>query len=92
MLTKEQFILDMWEGMGTDVVGASELGVIQDAVITRFGSAASPASIARVLADYGASLRHPEILQADASWRQRQLLFTAEDLEVTSIEAAIKLI
>lgn len=92
MLTKERFILDMWEGMGTDVVGASELGVIQDAVITRFGSAASPASIARVLADYGAPLRHPEILQADASWRQRQLLFTAEDLEVTSIEAAIKLI
>jgi hypothetical protein len=91
MQTKEQFILDMWEGLEKEVVGASELSLIQDAVITHFGSAASPASIARVLADHGAPLRHPEILQADASWREKQLLFTAEDLELTSIEAAFAL-
>jgi hypothetical protein len=92
MLTKEQFILEVWEGMGQEVVGVSELDLIGDALVARFGSAASPASIARVLADHGAPLRHPEILQADASWRQKQLLFTAEDLELNSIEAALRLI
>ncbi len=92
MLTREQFIVDVWERLGAEIVGASELGLIEDAVMERFGSAISPASIARVLAEHGAPLGHPEILQADASWRQKQLLFTAEDLEVTNIEAALGLI
>ena len=92
MLTKEQFIVEVWEGLGNEVVGASELDLIAAALVERFGSAISPASIARVLADHGTPLRHPEILQADASWRQRQLLFTAEDLEITNIEAARGLI
>jgi hypothetical protein len=92
MLTKEQFIVETWEGLGKEVVGASDLGLIQDAVVTHFGSAASPASIARVLADQGARLAHPEILQADARWREQQLLFTAEDLDFSNIEAANRLI
>lgn len=92
MRTKEQFIVEVWEGLGREVVGASELNLIGDALVTRFESASSPASIARVLADHGAPLRHPEILQADASWREKQLLFTAADLELTSIEAALGLI
>ena len=92
MRTKEQFILDMWEGLGKEVVGASELDLIEGAVVERFGSAISPASIARVLADQGARLGHPEILQADARWREKQSLFTAEDLEFSNIEAALKLI
>ena len=92
MLTKEQFIVEVWEGIGAEVVGANELGLIEQAVVDRFGSAASPASIARVLADHGAPLRHPEILQADARWREKQLLFTADDLEFGNLEAAKKLI
>src|SRR5512138_2662477 len=92
MRTKEQFILDMWKGLGTEVVGASELGLIEGAVLERFGSAMSPASIARVLADHEARLGHPEILQTDAHWRERQSFFTAEDLEFTNIQAAINLI
>jgi hypothetical protein len=92
MRTKEQFIVEVWEGLGKEVVGASELNLIGNVLVARFGSAASPASIARVLADHGAPLRHPEILQADASWREKQLLFTAEDLELTNIEAALGLI
>jgi len=73
-------------------VGATELGLIEEAVVERFGSAASPASIARVLADHGALLGHPEILQADARWREKQSLFTADDLEFGNLEAARKLI
>src|SRR6185503_14732131 len=92
MLTKEQFIVEVWEGMGAEVVGASELGLIEQAVVERFGSAMSPASIALVLADHGAPPRHPEILQADARWREKHLLFTADDLEFGNLEAARKLI
>jgi hypothetical protein len=92
MLTKEQLIIEFWETIGSGVVGASELAAIEKTLIARFGSAPSPASIARVLADHGARLGHPEILQADTRWREQQSLFTAEDLEFTNIDAAFKLI
>ena len=92
MTSRDEFIVEVWEGLGKDVVGASELGLIEEAVVERFGSAISPASIARVLADHGALLGHPEILQADARWRERQSLFTADDLEFGNVEAALKLI
>ena len=92
MPTKDQFIVEVWEGLGKEVIGASELGLIEEAVVERFGSAASPASIARVLADHGARLGHPEILQADTRWREKQSLFTADDLEFANLEAALKLI
>lgn len=44
---------------------------IATAVRERFGEGAldSPASIARLLADEGAELRHSEVLEADARWR-----------------------
>jgi len=92
MLTKEQFILDVWERLGKELVGASELMLIENAFLEHFGSPTSPASIARVLADEGARLGHPEILQADARWREKQALFTAEELEFADLKAAIKLI
>src|SRR6476619_2649902 len=92
MLTREQFILDVWERLGKEVVGASELDLIEKAFLEHFGSPISPASIARVLADHGARLGHPEILQADARWRTKQSLFNAEDLEFTNLDAAFRLI
>ena len=91
-MPRDEFIIEVWEAMGKEVVGASELGLIEQAVVERFGSAGGPASIARVLADHGARLGHPEILQADARWREKQLLFTADDLEFGNLEAARKLI
>ena len=81
-------IVEVWEESGSEVVRAAELSLIQDALVERFGSAASPASIARVLADHGARLGHPEILQADARWRERQHLFTPDDLAFDTIDAA----
>ena len=91
-MLRDGFIIEVWEAMGKDVVGASELGLIEEAVVARFGSAASPALIARVLADHGARLGHPEILQADTRWREKQSLFTADDLEFGDLDAAIRLI
>ena len=48
---------------------------IQRMVRERLGEDAvdSPAAIARVLADEGAELIHPELIEFDASWRRRQL-------------------
>jgi len=91
-MPRDEFIIEVWEAMGKEVVGASELELIENACLEHFGSAISPASIARVLADHGARLGHPEILQADARWREKQSLFNAEELEVTNLAAAIRLI
>lgn len=88
MLTKEQFIIDVWDRIEKEVVSASELTVIEKAVVEKFGTAVSPASIARILADHGVRLGHPEILQADIRWREEQLLFTSEQLEFANLEAA----
>src|SRR6476646_6239155 len=88
MPTREQVIVETWDRLGTDVVGATELSLIHDAIVQRFGSESSPASIARVLADHGARLGHPEILQADTGWRGRQHFFTPDDLSFDSIDAA----
>ena len=88
MNTKELLIVETWARTGKDVVSASDLTLIQDALAERFGSGASPASIARVLADYGARLAHPEILKSDTHWRERQHFFTPDDLAFDSIDAA----
>ena len=86
--TKEQVILDIWNNTGSDIVGASGLERINDALAQRFGSESSPALIARVLADSGVRLGHPEILQADTRWRERQHFFTPGDLDFGSITGA----
>ena len=48
----------------------------------------SPASIARTQADHGAPLVHPDVLNADVSWRS-QRLFTAEELNFDTAAAAV---
>ena len=53
---------------------------------------ASPAQIARTLADLGAQLRHPEVLNADLEWRRSQVetLFESLENDFGTITAAIK--
>jgi hypothetical protein len=90
---KEQLILDVWDEMGKESAGAEELDLIQQALVERLGNQGreSPASIARALADQGVRLRHPEILEADVRWREREVfsLFSPEELNFTTIEAAL---
>src|SRR5215208_4650196 len=86
--TKDQLILEVWKNTGSDIVSAPELESIRQALSERFGSESSPASIARVLADHGAHLSHPEILQLDTRCRQQQYFFTPDDLAFDSIDAA----
>jgi len=67
--------MTVWEGLDCVSVGSPELKQIQRAVAQHFGTGAvdSPATLARVLADEGAILRHPEILECDAQWRAKRL-------------------
>lgn len=71
--TKRDLMIEVWEQLDCESVGAKELAEIQRSVRDRFGVGAvdSPASIARLLADEGAVLRHPEVLDCDADWRER---------------------
>lgn len=80
--------------MDCESVGARELQHIQSAIRERFGEGAvdSPASIARALAEEGAVLRHPEVLEFDTNWRERFLsdLIAADDLNFSGLEEAAK--
>ena len=61
---KTDLIIEVWEKLDCESVGAEELLAIEQAVIGQFGKAAvdSPMVMARLLADEGAVLRHAEIM------------------------------
>ncbi len=69
--TKRELMIEVWEHLDCESVGAKELEAVSEAVRERFGEGAveSPARVARVLADEGADLRHAEVLELDARWR-----------------------
>lgn len=69
--TKRDLVIEVWERLDCETVGEDELECIFEAVRGRFGEGAleSPASLARLLADEGAELRHAEVLEMDARWR-----------------------
>jgi len=73
--TKRELIITAWDDLGRIRVGASELRKIQSSIHDQFGAGAveSPAAIARVLADAGAELRHPEVIEFDARWRNAKI-------------------
>ena len=73
--TKDDLVIEVWEQLGRHSVGAAELTEIQNALRHQLGEGAvdSPAAIARALADEGAELRHPEVLECDATWREAEI-------------------
>ena len=73
--TKHDLIIEVWEHLDCESVGAPELEQIQQALREKFGEGAleSPASIARSVADEGAVLRHPEVFECALKWRQQNL-------------------
>lgn len=74
--TRRDLIIEVWEALDCESVGARELDQIQQALGERFGEGGleSPAAIARVVADEGAVLRHPEVFSFDGKWRERRLM------------------
>jgi hypothetical protein len=91
---KKQVIIELWRETGKQTAGASELELLQQGLLARFGGSESPAAIARTLADHGVTLRHPEIMEADQRWRNARMtaLFAPEELNVGTLEAALALI
>jgi len=73
--TKRALIVALWNRLGRSSIGESELRKIQGSIRRQFGQGGeeSPAAIARVLADEGAELRHPEIIEFDARWREAEI-------------------
>ena len=69
--TKNDLIIEVWEKLDCENVGAREITAIEDAVREKYGANAveSPMIIARLLADEGAELRHAEILELDVKRR-----------------------
>ncbi|HKP69635.1 MAG TPA: hypothetical protein VJV05_10155, partial [Pyrinomonadaceae bacterium] len=61
---KNDLIIEVWEKLDCESVGADEIRAIEVAVEDVFGKPAvdSPMTVARLLADEGAELRHSEIM------------------------------
>ena len=92
--TKEDLIIEVWEHLDCESVGALELEQIQKAVTETFGEGAveSPAAIARTVADEGAVLRHPEVLEFDTRWRSQRLtaLISPDELDFSDLIESAK--
>ena len=71
--TKRELMIEVWEHLDCESVGARELEAVIEVVRERFGDGAveSPTRVARLIADEGAELRHAEVLEMDARWRTR---------------------
>jgi len=64
-------IVKLWLALGRPPVDAQFLENVQRQLAKSSGDPAiGPAEVARLLADEGAELRHPEIIEADVRWRE----------------------
>jgi hypothetical protein len=68
---RRRVIVSTWLDLGAASVGSNELIAIHKALaeILAEEHIPGPASIARELAQEGAELRHPEVIECDAAWR-----------------------
>ena len=98
-LQTRKLIVRTWISLGRGAVTAKMLRGIQRALRQAECEAQreiSPAAIARILADEGADLRHPEVIEFDVRWRERLLkrsalvAKTAGGLNLNSAEALLK--
>jgi hypothetical protein len=87
-------IIEVWEALDCESVGTHELEQIQEALREKFGEGAlaSPAAIARAVADEGAVLRHPEVFEYDLRWRKRLLEARSmkDELDFTDLSSAFE--
>jgi hypothetical protein len=87
--TRRDLIIEVWEALDCDSVGARELELIQHVLGEKLGAGAieSPAAIARVVADEGAALRHPEVFESDLKWRAGNSLL---HLDFSTLKSALE--
>ena len=70
-----RLVVTCWEQLNRPAVSARVITTIRKQLTKQFRAhtGTSPAVIARILADEGADLRHPEIIESDAAWREAML-------------------
>jgi hypothetical protein len=85
--TASDLIIQAWERLDCATIGEPELREIQKAILDHSGRDESPAAIARVLADEGAELRHPEVIEFDARWREAKI--ESESADFKGLEALL---
>ena len=90
--TKRDLIIEVWEALDCESVGARELEQIQRVLSETLGAGAieSPAAIAREVADEGAALRHPEVFECDWKWRAGKATSLGHQLDFSSLKAALE--
>jgi hypothetical protein len=90
--TKRDLIIEVWEALDCESVGARELEQIQQALQAALGAGAieSPAAIARAVADEGAALRHPEVFECDLRWRAGKATALGHNLDFSTLESALE--
>jgi hypothetical protein len=90
--TRHELIIEVWEALDCESVGALELEQIQQVLGQKFGAGAveSPAAIARVVADEGAVLRHPEVFESDMKWRTGKATALGHNLDFSSLKSALE--
>jgi hypothetical protein len=90
--TKRDLIIEVWEALDCESVGARELEQIQQVLREKLGAGAieGPASIARIVADEGAALRHPEVFECDLKWREGKFNGTFDHLDFSSLGTALE--
>ena len=95
-LISRDLMIQHWHDLGRPPVDSRLLADIQNEMAQKLGGSdmESPASIARVLADEGADLRHPEIIESDAQWREQQIQSCASkfaDIELWIAQSPLSL-
>ncbi len=90
--TRRDLIIEVWEALDCESVGARELEQIQQVIGEKLGAGAveSPAAIARVVADEGAALRHPEVFECDLKWREGRVAAPFPNLDFSSLKNALE--
>jgi hypothetical protein len=95
--TKDELIIEVWERLDCESIGAREIEAIETVVADVFGPQAvdSPMIIARLLADEGAELRHSELMdlyvrRATAKTFEPALAAIPDVHDLATAEAAIK--
>src|SRR5256714_14524973 len=81
-------IVELWKQLGRPDVGAKELETIERALRDECteDDPLTAAVIARILAEEGAGLRHPEVLEFDARQRAKQIQIHARPfLEIQAL-------
>src|SRR6185369_10517094 len=78
---RHEIIVSTWQARGQAAIDAEELTAIHRAIadLIDIEHLPSPAAIARELAQEGAELRHPEIIECDARWRAQKFAELARD-------------